>query len=1196
MLHKAMPFKTMEAILASKLKDCELWSDLHLTEEEYDILTEKIRFGIPTTNRYKGYLSFLTAYPVCAVTQIVYFTVYHYQDEFWTPWAQALDFEFDPAYTRSIGSKVIAAFQLHGFRYDEDGYKYITPIMCQAGIPYAHLDDLFDAVYAENRMTIDAEALVRDLSGWKSYMLHRPVQRFIREYPAKAANLLADANDLVQSEVASLCIDEDCDPVMVKKFDEWKQHSDEHERIRRKQQGYPVPVLSFSDDGRGVCLRLPSVTAKDEYISYFRWLITVEDSVNIMEIPCKLLKDANRLYSREQLISVTPAASYFVQLYDDIDNRPLVERTIPGFQDASFAVFDNKGRRVTDDYLPATEAYLVAKRDVCTVAVENCNTAETPLPANCSGWEATLIAPENQRAVLNVSDGRLSKTLRMRSSIHTELLGDRFLFDQLPYGGNLALYTELPKLRIWLDEDAATRELSVRIRLRQTGERVVLEEAGTFSGSRCIDFTEYFTQAGFGIYDIRIYEKKYLRKNLMFAYVPHVPFTFANLHPWPTQYSNSNRTGFEYQITDQAEIDIADNVGRDLIHRSGQNWAVLSLDIPITEIKGRITFQTPGGQLTLPWVKRVRNFTWSIWKEGDTALSNCHETQMLTDVDLEAGKYWLSMWINRDYIDDALQIRLVGKGKQIKQVMSTNLSAQGRCTLPLDAFSDTLQETVLPVDIVAQFCTGGENYEVVLAHISEAVILPKLKYRVSKETGSAELSWSTEAQFPEGLVTIKGITEPDFQQDLDLSGLVPNESNTRWTKKLGFTMKPGLYKLEQAAEDDFFFDDNGYRPPKLQQENILTVEVASLGTAAQKYASAFLKFCIYNAGSLENLDKLERYISRNHTQMVNDIDESACRIMTCILINYAEESDEISRKMIRLLELVVESFVSGAMRTQLLKWILDYDLSSTQKKTCFRILNLYLADRNEAVDLTASDIEQLMHIAPEFGLLWMLRIDRPVGLYNKLCATVGRDALKTMILFPDSDASWERSVQDLLAGKGSGAEIRLNKNLVGRSAQFHEMFAWGSRNELPHLEMKRRPENGIYFCGQTYCDLLIYWYLKNRRAGIYDTDFKALFARAYAEMDQLVNQFRKSRFDIIGEIVRAAESRRINRSYDGFFPLFYYSCIAVLLQTMVFHDQIDPAQCKNTMQFLRHMMKQFPELIKRDMLMCELLIYLDGRK
>lgn len=1196
MLHKAMPFKTMEAILDSKLKDCELWSDLHLTEEEYDILTEKIRDAIPTANRYKGYLGVLSAYPLCAVTQIVYFTVYRYQDEFWTPWAQTLDFDFDPTYTRNIGSKVIAAFKMRGFRFDEDGYKYITPIMCQAGIPYAHLDDLFDAVYAENRMTIDAEALVRDLSGWKSYMLHRPVQRFLREYPAKAANLLADANDLVQSEVTSLCIDEDCDPSLVKKFDEWKQHSDEHERRRRQQQEYPVPVLSFSDDGRGVCLRLPSVTAKNEYISYFRWMITEADQINITEVPCKLLRDATRLYSREQLISVTPSASYMVQLYDDIDNRPLMERTVPGFQDASFAVFDSKGRRVTDDYLPATEAYLVTKKDICTVALENCNTADTPLPANCDGWEARLIAPENQMALLKVSDGCSTRTLRMRSNIHTELLGDRFLFDQLPYGGNLALYTELPELRIWLDEGAVIQDMSVRIRLRQTGERVVLEEPGTFSGSKCIDFTEHLIQAGFGVYDIRIYEKKYLRKNLMFAYVPHVPFTFANLHPWPTQYSNSHRTGFEYQITDRVEIDIADNVGRDLIHRSGQDWAALSLDIPITEIKGRITFQTSGGPLTLPWVKRVRNFTWSIWREGDTTLSNCHETQMLTDVDLESAKYWLSLWINRTYIDEAPQIRLVGKGKQIKQVMTANLSAQGKYTLPLDVFADTLREAVLPVDIVAQFYTAGTCYEVVLAHISEAVILPKLKYRMNAQTGRAELSWSTDAQFSEGLVTIKGITEPDFQQDLELSGLAPNETNTRWIKQLDFTMNPGLYKLEQAAEDDFFFDDNGYRPPKLQQENILTVDAAALGAAAQKSVSAFLKFCIYNAGSPENLRKLEIFLQQRHQKLVNDINESTCRVIICMLINYADETDAASLKMVQILEQVMAYFISGAMRTQFLKWILDYDLSSTQKKLCFRMLNLYLADRNDAVALTSSDIESLMHIAPEFGLLWMLRTDQPVGLYNKLCATVGRDALKTMLLFPESGASWERSVQDLLAGKSAGAEIRLNKNLVGRSAQFHQMFEWGSINELPHLEMKNRPENGVYFCGQTYCDLLIYWYLKNRKAGIFDTDFKALFGKAYAEMDQLVTQLRKTRFDIIGEIVRAAQSRRIDRSYDGFFPLFYYSCIAALLHTMIFHRQIDPAQCKYTRGFLLRMMKQFPELIKRDMLMCELLIYLDGRK
>ena len=1196
MLHKAMPLKTIEAILDSKLDHCELWSDLHLSEEEFDLLTKKINHAISGANRYRGYLGVLSAYPLCTVTQLVYFTVYHYQDEFWTPWAQELGIDFDPAHARSIGAKVISVFKLRGFKFDEDGYKYITPIMCQAGIPYVHLDDLFDAVYAENRMTIDAEALVRDLTDWKSYMLHRSVQRFFREYPAKAANMLADANDLVQSEIASLCIDEDYDASLVKKFDEWKQHSDERERKRRQQQEYPVPVLSFSNDGRGVCLRLPSVTAKNEYISYFRWLITEEESENVMEIPCKLLRDANRLYSKEQMISVTPAESYVVQLMDDISNRPLMERKVAGFQGAAYAIFDGKGRNVTEDYLPPSEAYLVTKKNSCTIRMEHCNTAEIALPSNCNGWEARLIAPENHQSTVKVTDGKSSRTLRVRSNIHIELIGDDFLFGQKPYGGNLAMYTTLPKLKISLDEGCSVQDMSVRIRLRQTGERVVLGGEGVFSGSKFIDFAQCFALTGFGVYDIRIYEKKYLRRNLMFAYVPQVPYTFAQLHPWPAQHSNSHKTGFEYRLIDNVGIDADDNVGRDLIRRNGQDWAALSLDLPITEIKGRITFDVSGGQLTLPWVKCVRNFTWSIWKEGDVSLSNCHETQMLTDVDLNAGKYWLSMWINQDYLIDVPRIKLVGKGKEVKQYINASLSPRGKYTLPLDAFSTTLQETVLPVDIFAEFYTGSETYEVVLAHISEAVILPHLKYGYKADAGGPELSWDIHSQFSEGMVTIKGITEPDFQQDLELSALIANDGNTRWIKRLPFTMKPGLYKLEQASEDDFFFDDNGYRPPKLQQENILAVDPKRLGAAAQLSASAFLKFCIYRSGSIADLDKLDAYITRYHSKMKNDIDESTCRLIVCILTNFADASDATSQKMVQLVERVSIYFISGAMRTTFLKWILNYDLTSTQKKMCIRLLNLYLADRNDAIDLTFSDIEKLMHFIPEFGLLWMLRTNQPVGLYNKLCTIVGRDALKTMITFPDNNSAWDESVRKMLAGEGHSAEIELNRNFIGRSSQFHEMFVWGKSYELPHLNMKSRPENGVYFCGQTYCDLLISWYLKSRKKGIFDTDYKAMFASAYQEMDKLVTWIRKGPFEIAGDIVRAAEARRIDKSYDGFFPLFYYGCIAALIQTMIYHKQIDPALCTQTRQFLMSMMKLFPELIHRDLLMCELLTYFEGRK
>ena len=838
--------------------------------------------------------------------------------------------------------------------------------------------------------------------------------------------------------------------------------------------------------------------------------------------------------------------------------------------------------------------YVLFRKSSCTPEYRHCNCLDLPLSDSCTGWNGVIAAPEDHQACLKIRTDNGFSIWHIKNNIHAAFSGGTYLFGQAPYGGNLVLFTKLPKLHIWLDEGLTAQDVRVRIRQRQTGDTCCLELGHLFSGDKLLPLDDIPLNTDYGVYSIRVYEGKSLRKTLLFAYVPAVSYTFNQLLPWPEKNSNHHKSGFEFQKTQFPVVTLADNVNQAAFLKGNEEWISAFLDIPITEIHGSITFRAGEEQLTLPWCKRVRNFTWSIWYEGELDTSSCHETYMATDTELAENKLWLSLWIDENMLTDVPLLKLVCSGNAEKQVLPVRLNHSGHFTVPYSAFEDTLNESTLPADLKIEFNSIDGPHEVYLVHISEAVILPGIGYSQNASGTKFALFWDKNGNTPKSEVTLKGITEPDFQETVSLLSPTEHPSGQKWIHYLPFAMKPGLYKLEQAIDDDFFFDSPGYTPPKLQQENILSVNMKMLQQEAQSKVSSFLKLCIYQARTPSKLKSLQQYLQKNCGKYKYDINESVFKLMVAIIVNYADGEDEASESMLGIITILNDLFIDNQMRTQFIKWITTYHLSSAQKKNCFRILNLYLAEKNDSVRFTSADIDSINYINSEFGLMWMLRTGMCRNLYMKLNSVVGFDALKNMIQFSGC-GSWEGKLADFLEKSSPVPEINLNRNLIGRTRQFHDMFIWGSGNELPHLDLEKRPDSGIYFCGQTYCDILINWYLSKRKLGLFERNFREEFLLSYLEMDKLSDWMLHSGNNWLHDLARAAESRRVSSSKEGFFPLFYYSLIGAAVHIAQENDLIPVTCCIKTEVFLKKMLYIFPELLKRDLLICQLLHYFDRR-
>jgi len=127
-VYSNMAVSVLEARINDALDDCELWADLKLSEEEYRILTDKIKNKLAGKNSTKAYMRLLNTYPLCCITQIVYFVVYDYKDKFWEPWAEDLGSSIDSNQQRAIGQKVKQIFKLRE-KIKKDYQDYLTSIL-----------------------------------------------------------------------------------------------------------------------------------------------------------------------------------------------------------------------------------------------------------------------------------------------------------------------------------------------------------------------------------------------------------------------------------------------------------------------------------------------------------------------------------------------------------------------------------------------------------------------------------------------------------------------------------------------------------------------------------------------------------------------------------------------------------------------------------------------------------------------------------------------------------------------------------------------------------------------------------------------------------------------------------------------------------------------------------------------------------
>ncbi|WP_312095318.1 hypothetical protein [Aminipila sp.] len=347
-VYKNFTLGAIEENVRNLIKDCEIWSDLDLSYEEYKILCEKIETA---SNGRLDILQLQRIYPMVSVTHAVNFIIYEDYEEFWSAYSNRLGWELDIQKKKIMGKNWQLILEKTGFHQLDEEHKEstISPIICQAGIPNNELEDILTIIKHRNQKEeFCAQALAEDLTGWRSYAAGAATSSYIKLYPKRAAQLLTKINELINLQEAVEIDEEIYGARIVNKYYQWQDKEKYMGRTRPMNKKIPCPHLRYFKQRNQFSVVLPSFTVTNEYGDFLQYKI-VDNDQNRYEGKVPIKNDAQGRYIDQKTISVKPAKAYVVHLsYDSDENALILDKKITGALGYGSVILDENGKQIAD--------------------------------------------------------------------------------------------------------------------------------------------------------------------------------------------------------------------------------------------------------------------------------------------------------------------------------------------------------------------------------------------------------------------------------------------------------------------------------------------------------------------------------------------------------------------------------------------------------------------------------------------------------------------------------------------------------------------------------------------------------------------------------------------------------------------------------------------------------------------------------
>jgi hypothetical protein len=335
-------------LLENRIENYEIISDINLTKEEYRELLIKVIDVLEYTDKGANLEIVVNNSPLVFATLLVYIAIYEYEGNFWDKVKEVLQLSELSQQSRAILAenipKVINKYNLK--KFDDGGYKYITPIMCHSGIPNKSLPGVFDIILNNyDDTTLTAEALIDNIKYFIRHKVDKTVYRFITFNEDRAVTFLHDLKDLVTVvEDNRLDLSE-----AIVKYSYLNEKNIDKEK-KKSRNRILSPKIKFDGVSLGIYLYLPVQHIDKQYNHYIEWDIEYDNGEN-ETISAELYYKNRECISEEQNIALKPSNIYKISL--SYDSEILGEWIYDGINgERPYIIFDEddnivKGNKIS---------------------------------------------------------------------------------------------------------------------------------------------------------------------------------------------------------------------------------------------------------------------------------------------------------------------------------------------------------------------------------------------------------------------------------------------------------------------------------------------------------------------------------------------------------------------------------------------------------------------------------------------------------------------------------------------------------------------------------------------------------------------------------------------------------------------------------------------------------------------------------
>ncbi|MEH6954450.1 hypothetical protein [Neobacillus drentensis] len=910
--------QSMNNVLMSQLPNYSLIGDLPLSKKDFNHLALIISLLYESNvnpqifNKYKE----------CLAIFLVFCAVYEYDHGVY--WKSVEKYIGDTPYNRkglnSVFSKVVDQYNLNKFENEsEEGFAYVTPILCHAGIPINAYDSYFAAISNTVNDAFYDEFDVEDYLTYLKNKTEMPVKRYIKLTNRRDAySFLQNTRKLILSD--SVDSDDEMESGnyirMVEQISLWKDKPKNKKSLQaRSNVQITAPKLKIDIDGVGIYCEIPRIVVKDCYDSYVAWEITSDETTHLVK--ADFFRRSGVLVSEEKIITLKPAQSYAITL--KVDDQQISKWEFDGVTD-HYMAFSQNGNVIKTDHLPNSSVILLLNKKMTILGKDELSIIELP---QIPSWTAFNVYK------VDLSNVKVLPCTGLNIRVHAEnkpmIAGGKTLFDQ----ENSRAYITLPYIQVPFINAG---EWHIEIKHKAGSD--VISKTNVVAEADCerISLSSYIHSECYGDYDIKIRNRTGMNGRFTIEYVPFGAFQVDKNDYWPTSYHGYVNPIQKLRTSKNVEVEIynADKVSE--IHHEDSIVHRYKVNEKDRFLMGEYRYTYMGNVFSTSIKKSIYPVSWGIIGLESEIIDLSSRVYTLTLEDFsEANNPYILFAFDFDALTDIqnLKLDLIGADKTI--VLRTNLSIKNKdgLRIPMNSLLFEIRNLTTEIDYHLRV-TLIDSRELpvssfLVARFQDEVVVENAQY--SQNENDLYFTWEEK-----GTRTGREIVLLNFLKPwLDPYHFKIDDKICDKTIPIA-ALEPGVYKyLIQKETDDLFMDETEAQICLLRDFQNRIIEIKG-----EHYFSSDMERILYQLlrsrylkreAALRRLTKIEAEISSVFVKVPEDIHLLAnAYILNDRFFSEKEEASFVMKLFGQLFDLF------SRYGNETIKYVLESDFTSEYKK------------------------------------------------------------------------------------------------------------------------------------------------------------------------------------------------------------------------------------------------------------------------